>query len=76
MDEGRLRKAEKGQVQPIPLIEGAESQSRGPGLEEHQVKHQASWSLSLEPHEHNWHASKSRDKTLQEIQLWFKNIIF
>ena len=57
-----------------PIYQGTVSQSRGPGLEERQVQQQTTW--SLEPHVHSWYASKYGDKTLLEIQLWFKNIIF
>lgn len=49
MDGGRLREAEKGQPRPLPLLRALKPRAeRGPGLEEHQVQHRASW--SLEPH--------------------------
>lgn len=54
VDVGRLREAEKGQFSSSSSKD-AISQSTGPGLEGHGVKHQAS--CNLEPHVLSRHAS-------------------
>lgn len=69
-----IKGSREGTVQSISSMKGLVSQGRGPGLEEHQVKYQASW--SLEPYLHRWRVLKCGDKPLLEMQFGFRNIIF